>query len=79
MTEYRAIMAGLGLLVALAPLTAVWPVLDTVLVVLLLVAAGSAVAGYWLREAARELRFQRDMGALDARDAARADRTEVPV
>jgi len=78
-TEYRLILAALVGLCALAPLTLVWPVLDTVLCALLLGAGAAGLAGYWLREAARELRFRRDMRALDTRDAARAAaRTEVP-
>lgn len=75
--EYRLIMAGFALLAMLAPLTAVWPALDAVLCGLLLGAAGAAVAGYWLREAVRELRFRREMHALDTRDAQRATHKEV--
>jgi len=80
MTEYRLTVAVLIALCALAPLTLVCPVLDAVLVALLLGAAAAGVAGYWLREARRELRFRRDMRALDAlrAAAARRDQTEVP-
>ncbi len=79
MTEYRLILAVLIGLCALAPLTLLWPVLDTVLCALLWGTVAAGVAGYWLREAVRELRFRRDMRALDARDAAHAAaRTEVP-
>lgn len=79
MTEYRLILAVLVGLCALALLTLVWPVLDAVLCALLLGVGAAEVAGYWLREARGELRFRRDMRALDTRDAARAAaRTEVP-
>jgi hypothetical protein len=74
MTEYRLIMFGMGVLVGLAPLTVVWPVIDVVMTTLMLGAAGFASASYWLREAVRELRFRREMRALDL---ARSDRTEV--
>jgi cytochrome bd-type quinol oxidase subunit 2 len=77
--DYRLIMTGVALVAVLAAFTSVWPALDAVLVALILTAAGSAVAGYWLREAAREYRFRRDMRALDARDAACPARQEVPV
>jgi hypothetical protein len=73
--DYGRIMAGAVLVVALVPLTAVWPALDAILVGLVLGGAGAAFAGYWLRELVRELRFRRDMRALDVRSAARA---EVP-
>ena len=75
MTEYRLIMTGASVLLGLAPLTAVWPVIDVVLTTLVLGVAGAALAGYWLREAVRELRFRREMRALDN---ARPDRAEVP-
>lgn len=73
MTEYRAIMAGFALLTVLAQLTAVWPALDAILCGLLLGTAGAAVAGYGLREAVRELRFRRDMRALDAHPPVRPE------
>jgi len=66
MTEYRLNMLGVGVLLGLAPLTAVWPVIDVVMTTLFLGAAGVALVGYWLREAVRELRFRREMRALDA-------------
>lgn len=75
MNEYRLIMLGGVVLVGLAPLTAAWPVIDIVMTTLVLGGAGVALAGYWLREAVRELRFRREMRALDS---ARSDRTEVP-
>lgn len=73
MNEYRLIMVVLVVLLMLAPLTAIWPALDVALVVLLLGGAGAAVAGYWLREVLRELRFRRDMRALDARSPVRPE------
>jgi len=73
MNEYRLIMTVLAVLVTLAPLTAIWPVLDAVLVVLLLGGAGAAVAAYWLREAVRQLRFRRDMRARDAHPPVRPE------
>lgn len=76
MTEYRLILAALVGLCALAPLTLVWPALDAVLCALLIGAGAAGVAGYWLREAVRELRFRRDMRALDSIPA-RPARTEV--
>ncbi len=81
MTEYRRIMTVVAGVCALAPLTAVWPGLDAWLTALLLGTAALAVTGYWMCEAIRELRFQLEMRALDARDAVRAaaPRTEVPV
>ena len=75
MTEYRLIMLCGGVLLGLAPLTAVWPVIDVVMTTLLLGTGGVVIAGYWLREAVRELRFRREMRALDS---ARPHRTEVP-
>ncbi len=78
MNDYRLIMTGVVLVVALAPLTRVWPALDLALVVLIVGAVAAGVGGYWLREAVREYRFRRDMRALDARDVARAPRQEVP-
>lgn len=77
MTEYRLILAVLVGPCALAPLTLVWPALDAVLCTVLIGAGAVGVAGYWLREAARELRFRRDMRALDSIPA-RPARTEVP-
>lgn len=77
MTEYRLILAAIVGLCALAPLTLVWPALDAVLCAVLLGAGAAGVAGYGLREAVRELRFRRDMRALDS-IAARPARTEVP-
>ena len=74
MTEYRVIMLGVGVLVGLAPLTAVWPVIDVVMTTLLLGAAGVALVWSVLREAVREFRFRREMRALDN---ARAGRAEV--
>lgn len=71
--EVRLIMAGFALLAVLALLTAVWPALDTVLCGLLLGAAGAAVAGHWLREAVRELRFRREMRVLDAHPPVRPE------
>jgi len=47
--------------------------LDAVLCGLVLGAAGAAVAGYWLREAVRELRFRRDIRALDAHPPVRPE------
>ncbi len=73
MTEYRLILAVLVGLCALAPLTLVLPVLDVVLCALLLGTVAGGLAGYWIREAARELRFRRDMRALDTRDATRTE------
>jgi hypothetical protein len=82
MTEYRLIMTGIAVLCGLGAASAVWPVIDTVMTAGLLTLAGLAVTGYATREAVRELRFRRDMRALDARDASwaaeRAARTEVP-
>jgi hypothetical protein len=75
MTEYRLIMFGVGILLGVAPLSAIWPVIDVVLTTLVLGIAGVALAGYWLREAVRELRFRREMRALDN---VRPHRTEVP-
>jgi hypothetical protein len=75
MTEYCLIMLGGGVLLGLAPLTAVWPVIDVVMTTLLLGTGGVVMAGYWLREAVRDLRFRREMRALDN---ARPHRTEVP-
>lgn len=69
MNEYRLVMAGLVTLVGLAPLTIVWPALDGIVCVLLLAGVLALVAGYWLREARRELRFRREMRALDAQQA----------
>lgn len=77
MTEYRLILAAIVGLCALAPLTLVWPALDAMLCAVLLGAGAAGVAGYWLREAVRELRFRRDMRALDSIPA-RPARTEVP-
>lgn len=77
MNEYRLILATLAGLCALAPLTLVWPALDAALCALLLAAGAAGVAGYWLREAVRELRFRRDMRALDSIPA-RPARTKVP-
>jgi hypothetical protein len=75
MTEYRLIMLGVGILLGLAPLSAVWPVIDSVMTTLLLGTGGVVMTGYWIREAVRELRFRREMRALDN---ARPHRTEVP-
>jgi hypothetical protein len=75
MTEYRLIMLGGGVLLGLAPLTAVWPAIDVVMTTLLLGTGGVVITGYWFREAVRELRFRREMRALDS---ARPHRTEVP-
>ena len=74
MTEYRLIMLGVGILLGLAPLSAVWPVIDIVMTTLLLGTGGVVMTGYWIREAVRELRFRREMRALDN---ARPHRTEV--
>lgn len=71
--EYRAILAGLSVVALLASLTSVWPALDAVLGALLLGVIGTAVAGYWLREAVRELRFRRDMRALDCHPPVRPE------
>lgn len=81
MTEYSRIMLALVTVCGLAAASAVWPVIDVVLTAALLTGAGALVAGYLGRELWRELRFRRDMRALDARDAAlaaaRAVRAEV--
>lgn len=70
--EMRPIMLGFGIVCALAAACSVWPALDAWLTVLVLVVVGTPVAGYLTREALRELRFRRDMRALDRRDATRA-------
>lgn len=78
MSEYSRIMLALVTVCGLAAASAVWPVIDVVLTAGLLTFAGGLVAGYLGREVWRELRFRRDMRALDARDAARGARVEVP-
>jgi hypothetical protein len=78
MTEYRLIMVAIVVLCGLGAASSIWPVIDAVMTAALLTLAGLTVAGYATREATRELRFRRDMRALDARDAARAARQEVP-
>ena len=70
--EFQLIMLGIGVLCGLAAASAVWPVIDVVMTVGLLGALGLLVAGYLGRELVRELRFRRDMHALDRRDATRA-------
>jgi len=65
-SEYRLIMAGVAAACGLAPLVAVWPALDVVLCALVLSAAAGMAGGYVIREAVRELRFRREMRALDA-------------
>jgi hypothetical protein len=71
-TEFRLIMLGIGILCGLAAASAVWPVIDVVMTVGLLGVLGLLVAGYLGRELVRELRFRRDMRALDRLDATRA-------
>ncbi len=67
--EIRLLMLGIGIVCGLAAASAVWPVIDVVMTVGLLGVLGLLVAGYLGRELVRELRFRRDMRALDRRDA----------
>lgn len=71
-TEFRPIMLGIGIVCGLAAASAMWPVIDVVMTAGLLAILGLLVAGYLGRELVRELRFRRDMRALDRRDATRA-------
>jgi hypothetical protein len=71
-SDYRLIMTAVSVVCGLAVLCSVWPALDVWLTALLLGSLGVPVAGYLGREAVREMRFRRDMRALDRRDAARA-------
>jgi hypothetical protein len=66
MSDYRLIVTGVLVACGLAPRAVTWPVLDAVLCVLLLTAATVLAVGYVIREAVRELRFRREMRALDA-------------
>ncbi len=79
MTEYRLIMIGIVVVCGLGFATSLWPVLDLVISSALV---GALVLGALLaggREAVREIRFRREMRALDAGNAIRraVQRTEV--
>lgn len=81
MTEYRLIMIGIVVVCGLGFTTSLWPVLDLVITSAL---AGALILAALLtvgREAVREIRFRREMRALDAENAAwrAAQRTEVHV
>ncbi|MBW0114183.1 hypothetical protein [Pseudonocardia abyssalis] len=56
----------------------VWPAIDTVMTAGLLGLAGLALAGHLARATVRELRFRRYLNNLDAHDAARPTREEIP-
>jgi len=77
--EYRLIMTGICVLCALAPAARIWPVIDLVITTALLTGIGLVLLVACAREAGREIRFRREMRALDARDAHRlaAARTEA--
>lgn len=79
MTEYRLIMIGIVAVCGFGFVTSLWPVLDLVITSAL---AGALVLAALLaggRETVREIRFRREMHALDAENAARraTERTEV--
>lgn len=78
MNDYRLIMTGISVFCGLCAASSVWPVIDAVMTAGLLALAGLAVAGHLARAAVRELRFRRYLHDLDAHDAARPTREEIP-